>query len=55
MERFDESTGNAHAPGYAYKVGKHFAENGVRKMKKMEIKMELGRFTLLGDYSSQKG
>lgn len=36
-----------------YKEGKHFAEDEVRKMKKIEITRELSRFTLLEDYRSQ--
>lgn len=47
-KRFDKSMASA-----GYKEGKHFAENEVRKMKKIEITRESSRFTLLEDYRSQ--
>lgn len=51
MGRFDKSMGSAHAPGC--KEGQHFAENEIRKMKKIEITRDSSRFTLLEDYKSQ--
>lgn len=36
-----------------YKERKHFAENEISKMKKVEITRESSRFILLEDYRSQ--
>lgn len=47
-ERFDKSMGSVE-----YKERKHFAENEISKMKKVEITRESSRFILLEDYRSQ--
>lgn len=44
IDKFNKRTGSACACALecTYLVGKHFTENGVGKMKKMEIKMDSG-------------